>query len=133
LLRKLERHGTALEINQNILSEMGVCPQKLPSLKEAQILRAKYGPKRDQNLYNHIFSFLGTCTKYGRLNKLFKILNNVLLYIYREMLEHLPVFSWNGIDVIKKLHLCPFGWHKCNFLIKKNYIYVIPGEHKEML
>jgi hypothetical protein len=25
----------------------------------------------------------------------------------------------NGIDVIKKLHLCPFEWHRCNFLIKK--------------
>jgi hypothetical protein len=36
-----------------------------------------------------------------------------------EMLEHLLVFSCNGIDVIKKLHLCPFGWHICNFLIKK--------------
>jgi hypothetical protein len=31
----------------------------------------------------------------------------------------LLVFSWDGIDVIKKLHLCPFGWHRCNFLIKK--------------
>jgi hypothetical protein len=29
------------------------------------------------------------------------------------------VFFCNGIDVIKKLHLCPFGWHRCNFLIKK--------------
>jgi hypothetical protein len=29
------------------------------------------------------------------------------------------VFSCNGINVIKKLHLCHFGWHKCNFLIKK--------------
>jgi hypothetical protein len=29
------------------------------------------------------------------------------------------VFSWNDIDVIKKLYLCPFGWHRCNFLIKK--------------
>ncbi|XP_062169529.1 exocyst complex component EXO70B1-like [Alnus glutinosa] len=27
----------------------------------------------------------------------------------------LLVFSWHGIDVIKKLHLCPFGWHRCNF------------------
>jgi hypothetical protein len=35
------------------------------------------------------------------------------------MLEHLSMFSWNGIDVIKKLQLCPFGWHRCNFLIKK--------------
>jgi hypothetical protein len=41
------------------------------------------------------------------------------------------MLSWNGIDVIKKLHLCPFGWHKCNFLIKKNYIYAILGEHQE--
>jgi hypothetical protein len=32
----------------------------------------------------------------------------------------LLVFSYNGIDVIKKLHLCPFGWHRCNFLIKKS-------------
>jgi Na+/pantothenate symporter len=31
----------------------------------------------------------------------------------------LLVFSWNDIDIIKKLHLCPFGWHRCNFLIKK--------------
>jgi hypothetical protein len=31
----------------------------------------------------------------------------------------LLVFFCNGIDVIKKLHLCPFGWHRCNFLIKK--------------
>jgi hypothetical protein len=31
----------------------------------------------------------------------------------------LLMFSWNGINVIKKLHLCPFGWHSCNFLIKK--------------
>jgi hypothetical protein len=31
----------------------------------------------------------------------------------------LLVFSYNGIDVITKLHLCPFGWHRCNFLIKK--------------
>jgi hypothetical protein len=31
----------------------------------------------------------------------------------------LLVFSSNGIDVIKKLHLCPFGWHIYNFLIKK--------------
>jgi len=29
------------------------------------------------------------------------------------------VFSWNGIDVIKKLYLYHFGWHRCNFLIKK--------------
>jgi hypothetical protein len=29
------------------------------------------------------------------------------------------VFSWNDIDVIKKLHLCHFRWHICNFLIKK--------------
>jgi hypothetical protein len=29
------------------------------------------------------------------------------------------VFSWNGINVIKKLHICPFGWHRYNFLIKK--------------
>jgi hypothetical protein len=29
------------------------------------------------------------------------------------------VFSWNGINVIKKLHICPFRWHRCNFLIKK--------------
>jgi len=29
------------------------------------------------------------------------------------------VFSCNGINIIKKLHLCPFGWHKCNFLMKK--------------
>jgi hypothetical protein len=35
------------------------------------------------------------------------------------VLEHLLVFSCNDIDVIKKLHLCPFGWHRCNFLIKK--------------
>jgi hypothetical protein len=35
------------------------------------------------------------------------------------MLEYLMVFSCNGIDVIKKLHLCPFEWHKCNFLMKK--------------
>jgi hypothetical protein len=35
------------------------------------------------------------------------------------MLEHLLVFSCNDIDVIKKLHLCPFRWHRCNFLIKK--------------
>jgi len=27
----------------------------------------------------------------------------------------LLVFSWHDIDVIKKLHLCPFGWHRCNF------------------
>jgi hypothetical protein len=33
--------------------------------------------------------------------------------------DFLLVFSCNGIDVIKKLHLCPFGWHKCNFLMKK--------------
>jgi len=31
----------------------------------------------------------------------------------------LLVFSCNGINVIKKLHLCPFGWHRYNFLIKK--------------
>jgi hypothetical protein len=31
----------------------------------------------------------------------------------------LLVFSWNDIDVIKKLHLCPFRWHSYNFLIKK--------------
>jgi len=37
----------------------------------------------------------------------------------------LLVFSCNdidvikSIDVIKKLHLCPFRWHRCNFLIKK--------------
>jgi hypothetical protein len=31
----------------------------------------------------------------------------------------LLVFSWHGINVIKKLHLCPFGWHRCNFWIKK--------------
>jgi hypothetical protein len=31
----------------------------------------------------------------------------------------LLVLSWNGIDIIKKLHLCPFEWHRCNFLIKK--------------
>jgi hypothetical protein len=31
----------------------------------------------------------------------------------------LLMFSWNGIDVIKKLHLCPFVWYSCNFLIKK--------------
>jgi hypothetical protein len=43
------------------------------------------------------------------------------------------VFSCNGIDVIKKLRLCPFGWHRYNFLIEKNYIYTIPGEHKKML
>jgi hypothetical protein len=24
----------------------------------------------------------------------------------------LLVFFCNGIDVIKKLHLCPFGWHR---------------------
>jgi hypothetical protein len=35
-----------------------------------------------------------------------------------EMLEYLMVFSYNGINVIKKLHLCPFEWHRCNFLIK---------------
>jgi esterase/lipase len=29
------------------------------------------------------------------------------------------VLFWNGIDVIKKLHICPFGWHSYNFLIKK--------------
>jgi len=33
--------------------------------------------------------------------------------------DFLLVFSCNGIDVIKKFHLCPFGWHKCNFLMKK--------------
>jgi hypothetical protein len=31
----------------------------------------------------------------------------------------LLVFSCNGINVIKKLHLCLFEWHRCNFLIKK--------------
>jgi hypothetical protein len=31
----------------------------------------------------------------------------------------LLVFSCNGIDVIKKLHLCPFEWHKCNFLVER--------------
>jgi len=31
----------------------------------------------------------------------------------------LLVFSWHGIDVIKKLYLCLFGWHRCNFWIKK--------------
>jgi hypothetical protein len=31
----------------------------------------------------------------------------------------LLVFSSNGINVIKKLHICSFGWHRCNFLIKK--------------
>jgi len=38
------------------------------------------------------------------------------------LLEHILVFSWNDINVIKKLHLCPFGWHRCNFLIKKLHI-----------
>jgi hypothetical protein len=31
----------------------------------------------------------------------------------------LLVFSCNGIDIIKILHLYPFRWYKCNFLIKK--------------
>jgi hypothetical protein len=35
----------------------------------------------------------------------------ISLYQLREMLEHLLIFSWNGIDVI--------FWHSCNFLIKK--------------
>jgi len=38
----------------------------------------------------------------------------------REMLEHLLVFSWNGIDVIKKLHLCPVNQF---FNKKKLHIY----------
>jgi hypothetical protein len=29
------------------------------------------------------------------------------------------VFFCNGINVIKKLYLCLFEWHRCNFLIKK--------------
>jgi hypothetical protein len=29
------------------------------------------------------------------------------------------MFSCNGIDVIKKLRLCHFGWHRCTFLIEK--------------
>jgi hypothetical protein len=48
----------------------------------------------------------------------------------------LLMFSCNDIDVIKKLHVCPFGWHRCNFLIKKLHLCHsrrTPGEHKKML
>jgi hypothetical protein len=57
---------------------------------------------------------IGPCTEIANMLKYV-----VWLVFYWEMLEHLLVFSCNGIDVIKKLHLCPFGWHRCNFLIKK--------------
>jgi hypothetical protein len=30
-----------------------------------------------------------------------------------------PSVSWHDINVIKKLYLYPFGWHICNFWIKK--------------
>jgi hypothetical protein len=49
--------------------------------------------------------------------------SNIYIYIYMRNARTSPgvllVFFCNDIDVIKKLHLCPFGWHRCNFLIKK--------------